>query len=142
MEKDVNVKILGVQNLKDQDESIVEFVTEGKLYDKGRAMYLVYEDGGQSETPSGKTVIKLMEDSIKMNRSGESHEAEMVFREGERHKRPYVTPYGEIEMEILTDRIFVQVDGNGNGRIQMDFQLSMGFIEGTNKVTIEIEPIN
>jgi len=37
------LKITGRQMAGEKDEDLMEFVTEGKLYEKGEARYLVYD---------------------------------------------------------------------------------------------------
>ena len=41
--KDITLKIVGKQIYKDVEEEQIEFVTEGKLYEKGDSLYLIYE---------------------------------------------------------------------------------------------------
>ena len=42
--KEIMVKIRGSQVSKEAGEDSMEFVTEAKLYEKGEAMYLIYEE--------------------------------------------------------------------------------------------------
>ena len=41
--KDIMLKIVGTQNV-DNDTDTIEFMTEGRIYQKGDATYIVYEE--------------------------------------------------------------------------------------------------
>ena len=68
--KDITLKIIGRQLFKDREEEQMEFVTDGRLYFRNGAAYVVYEESGVSGMPSGKTVLKVKDDTVRMRRAG------------------------------------------------------------------------
>ena len=52
--KDITLKITGKQYSADQEEDQMEFITEGKLYEKNGALYLIYEESEFSGMPGLK----------------------------------------------------------------------------------------
>ena len=57
--KDIMMRIIGTQFGEDREEEQMEFITEGKLYEKGEAMYLLYDETEISGMPGCKTRLKL-----------------------------------------------------------------------------------
>ena len=63
----------------------------------------------------------------------------MEFESGKRFTSTYETPYGEMDMEILTDRVENNIDENGTGNVEVDYHVSLeGELEGRNELRIEV----
>ena len=56
--KDIMLKITGKQFSGDISEDQMEFITEGKLYEKGDSTYLIYDESEFSGFPGCKTTLK------------------------------------------------------------------------------------
>ncbi len=140
--KDIMLKIVGKQIVGDsQEEDQIEFVTEGKLYEKNDATYLMYEETEVSGMPGCKTSLKIKEDMIRMKRYGEGMGADTVmeFQKGYRFEGFYDTPFGPIEMEVLTNDIVNTLTSDGEGCINIDYNISLkGLSEGRSKLSIQI----
>ena len=59
--KDIMLRIVSKQYAGEEAEEQMEFVTEGKLYERNGATYLVYEESDFSGFPGCKTSLKLKE---------------------------------------------------------------------------------
>ena len=139
--KDIMLKIIGKQFFGDNPEDKMEFITEGKLYKKNGATYLVYDESEVSGQPGCKTTLKMSGDVIKMRRLGDSvgYGSEIVFEEGKRFTGEYETPYGLMKMEVLTNSIRNNLTEDGLGDIDIDYQVSLkGMAEGRNILNIHI----
>ncbi len=139
--KDITLKITGKQVSADNDEDQMEFITEGKLYERNGATYLIYEESEFSGMPGCKTSLKLTEESIRMKRVGKGavFGAEFVFEKGKRFKSNYRTPYGEFAMEVLTNNVINNLSPEGIGDIHIDYHVSLsGMTEGRNYLSIEV----
>lgn len=139
--KDIMLRIIGKSLVGEVEEDQMEFVTEGKFYKKGDALYIVYEETELSGMPGCKTSLKLKEDSIRMKRFGSSisHDTVMEFEKGKRYEGYYETPFGHFEMELLTNSIENSVDKDGTGKIDIDYHISLkGLSEGRSRLNIEI----
>lgn len=105
--KDIMLKITGKQFSGDISEDQMEFITEGKLYEKGDSTYLIYDESEFSGFPGCKTTLKLTGDCIRMKRIGSEvgFGMEFIFEKGKRFNSKYHTPYGNLDMEVLTNDV-------------------------------------
>ena len=140
--KDITLKIVGKQIYKDVEEEQIEFVTEGKLYEKGDSLYLIYEESEFSGMPGCKTSLKVTGDSLRMKRLGtydRSGNTAIQFEKGKRYRGLYDTPYGAVEMEVLTNYFKKNLDSEGKGTIDIDYNISLkGLAESRSTLNIEV----
>lgn len=140
--KDIMLRIIGRQISTDAaNEDQIEFITEGKIFEKNQATYLVYEESEVSGMPGCKTSLKLKGDIIKMKRFGDSVGLDTVieFQKGCRYEGFYDTPFGAIEMEVLTNDLVNNLTPDGKGSIDIDYHVSLkGLSEGRSKLNIQI----
>ena len=140
--KDIILKIIGKQLSYDMEEVQLEFVTEGQIYEKGKSLYLVYEESEFSGMPGCKTKLEFSGDEIKMSRFGKEGieiDTEIEFRKGKRYTGYYETPFGAVEMEVLTNEIENNLSAEGKGSVNIDYNISLkGLTEGRNKLNIEV----
>ena len=139
--KEIMVKIRGSQVSKEAGEDSMEFVTEAKLYEKGEAMYLIYEESELSGIPGCKTRLKFKGDQVQMKRIGKdgSMGHEIRFEKGKRYSGFYETPFGAIEMEVLTNKLENSLSFDGAGQVDIDYSISLkGLFEGRNKLNITL----
>lgn len=140
--KDIMLKIVGKQVTIDSEEAQLEFVTEGKYFVKGDSVYLMYDESEFSGMEGCTTSLKITGDNIKMKRYGDSIglDTEIVFEKGKRFKGFYDTPYGSVEMEVLTNDVVNRIEKNeGRGTLNIDYHISLrGLSEGRSILDIEI----
>ena len=139
--KDITLKITGRQYDGDKPLDKMEFVTDGKMYERDGATYLIYEESEFSGFPGCKTSLKLKGDRVRMKRIGDdlAGGTVMEFESGKRFTSVYETPFGEMDMEILTDRVLNNIDENGTGNVEVDYHVSLeGEVEGRNELRIEV----
>jgi len=139
--KDIMLKIIGKQMSADMEEVQLEFITEGQIYEENKSLYLVYEESEFSGMPGCKTKLEFSDGEIRMSRLGDDIglDTEIKFVKGERYKGYYETPYGAIEMEVLTNEIENSLSADGSGSVNIDYEVSLkGLSEGRNKLNIEV----
>jgi len=139
--KDIMLKIIGKQFAGEESEEQMEFVTEGRLYEKDGSTWLIYEESEFSGFPGCRTSLKLTGDTIKMKRIGKDvgYGLEIVFKKGERFFSKYETPYGDLNMEVLTNSVVNNLSDEGIGNIDIDYHVSLdGMAEGRNELKIEV----
>lgn len=139
--KDITLKITGKQIFDGQEEEQMEFVTDGKFYLRNGAAYVVYDESEISGLAGCKTTLKLKDGTVKMRRvGGGGFGTELYFEKGKRFSNTYNTPYGEMEIEVLTSKVNTDIDfENGCGNISIDYNVSMeGVAEGKNQICIDI----
>lgn len=140
--KDIMLKIIGKQVTIESEEDQLEFVTEGKYYEKGDSVYLVYDESQFSGMEGCTTSLKITGEKIRMKRYGNSIglDTEIEFEKGKRFKGYYDTPYGSVEMEVLTNEIENNIiRSEGSGYLNIDYHISLkGLSEGRSKLNIQI----
>ncbi len=139
--KDITLKITGKQSYDGIEEEQMKFITDGRLYVRGKAAFIIYDESEVSGMAGCTTTIRADDCSLKMKRTGaEGMGTVLYFEEGKRFSSVYDTPYGAMGIEVLTDYVRNEIDTeNGTGSINVEYQISMeGLAEGRNKITIEI----
>ncbi|QXM06779.1 DUF1934 domain-containing protein [Crassaminicella indica] len=136
--KNIMLKIEGMQIGMDGEENTIELVTEGKLYEKGNTLYLVYEESEISGMAGCTTTVKISKDKISMKRFGTA-KSEIVFEKGKRYNSNYHTPYGTFDMEVLTKDMTYTITDEYKGDIRIEYFLNLqGMAETTNELRIKI----
>ncbi len=139
--KDILMKVIGTQLGADWEQDQMEFITEGKLYQKGEALHLIYDESEISGMPGCKTRLTLKDGIIKMKRVGKNVgiDTEIQFEKGKRYTGYYDTPYGAFEMEVLTNHIENNLSPDGTGTLDIDYDISLkGLMEARNKLNIQL----
>lgn len=139
--KEIMVKITGHQINDEGGEDSMEFITEAKLYKRGDAIYLIYEESEVSGIPGCKTRLKFKGGEVQMKRFGEGAGIgnEIRFEKGKRYTGFYDTPFGAIEMEVLTNKLENNLTEEGRGELDIDYSISLkGLLEGRNRLNITL----
>ena len=139
--KEVMVKIKSTQVSVEAGEDTMEFVTEAKLYKMNGALYLLYEESEFSGMPGCKTRLRLRDGEVQMKRFGEGAGIgnELRFEKGKRYSGIYDTPFGPIEIELLTNDVASSITEEGKGQVDIDYEVSLkGLLEGRNKMNITL----
>jgi uncharacterized beta-barrel protein YwiB (DUF1934 family) len=143
--KDILLKIIGSQIAPGEESASVpagmEFITEGRFYRKGDSVYLVYDESEFSGMEGCTTSLKITGDKIRMKRYGEDVgiETAINFEKGKRFNGYYETPFGSVEMEVLTNAVRNKIDENGAGSVDIDYNVSFkGLAESRSMLSIEI----
>lgn len=137
--KEVMVKITTNQVNEQGEEDIMEFVTEAKLYKRGEAVYLIYEETELSGFPGagrGSSASRMR--CSETVREGAGIGNEIRFERGRRYSGLYDTPFGAIELEVLTNRLENNLT-EGGGNLDIDYSISLkGLMEGHNQLSITL----
>ena len=139
--RDITLKITGKQIYDNKEEEQMEFVTEGQLYLKNGAIYMIYDESELSGMAGCKTTLKLAGDTLRMKRIGQAGAGtEMYFEENRRFTSTYTTPYGPMDLEILTRSVENQFNMDTlSGRVAVCYDVSLqGMAEGKNKLEIKV----
>lgn len=138
--KDITLKIVGKNDFNNEDDTI-EFITEGKIYEKKDSLYLVYDESELCGMPGFKTTVKIQGDQVKMARYGKNKEkaAEMEFKKGERFASQYATDFGVFNIEILTHTMENNISYEEGGNLMLDYYISLnGLGEARNQLSITV----
>ena len=139
--KDITIKITGKQCYDDIEEDQMEFITDGRLYERNGFCYLIYDESEISGLEGFRTTLKFDDKSLKMKRIGSSGPgSELYFEEGKRFSSMYETPMGPMEIEVLTRSVRNLIDKEtSKGKIDVEYDVSLGGVaEGKNKLIIDV----
>ena len=137
------LKIVGKQLYGfSEEEEQMEFVTEGKYQEEGDAIVLSYDESELSGINGCTTSLKITGDKILMKRFGVSMplDTEIQFEKGKRFTGFYDTPFGAVEMEVLTNNVVNNINrADATGTVNIDYHISLrGLSEGRSRLDIEI----
>lgn len=139
MGENVLIKINTVQMDFKGNKDNIELTTEGNLYVKNNATYIVYEESEISGMKGTTSRLKITEECVIIKKIGINN-SELVFELGKRFKTMYRTPHGSLPMEIVTKKIEIN-EGNSykNLEITIEYDLNIsGLFEGKNSINIKI----
>ncbi|EOD01679.1 DUF1934 domain-containing protein [Caldisalinibacter kiritimatiensis] len=136
--KEVKLKIVGKQINEDGEENVIELVTEGKFYKKNDSIYLVYDESEISGMDGSTTTLKIQDDKVMMKRFG-SNNSKLIFEKGKKHKTGYQTPYGILDLEVITNKLNVDIVDGGKGSLSLSYRLNISnTMETKNELDIDI----
>lgn len=139
--KDITLKITGKQCYEGREEDQLEFVTDGKLYEKNGSIFVIYEESEVSGMEGCKTAVKVDGDTVKLKRIGAlGFNTELYFEKGKRFSSVYQTPYGPMDIEVLTNWVKNNIDlEKMMGKVDIEYDVSLsGYAEGKNRITIDL----
>lgn len=142
--KNLMLRILGRHVSADSTgDERMEFVTESMVSEKNGSIYVVYEEGGMSDLPEMRTTVRIGRDGgVRMKRFGKNGSSDtiMEFETGKRFSSLYQTPYGPLEMEVLTNRIVNDIDPESlTGTLFIDYDIALrGLSETRTLLNMEL----
>ena len=105
----------------DNETDTIDEIAYGSYYEKNGKQYIIYKTENDGDKTS--SMIKIEKDGITIKRSG-SINSVMIYKIGAKQDFIYHLPYGDIEMEIDTQRIFSTLGAEG-GSIQLVYTLTV-----------------
>lgn len=137
--KQVTIKIKSTQMATDGDKDTIELVTEGKYYEKNNCLFLVYDESELSGMEGSTTTVKIKDQQVMMKRFG-TNESELVFEQGETHATIYKTPFGSMDMEIITSEVTVAMGENCIDEIELCYDIRIAQnTETKNTISITVQ---
>lgn len=101
--KDVNIKVYDKQTYESHDDT-KETEFKGQLIFKNKSVYITYKDTEMGVT----TIIKTKDGIVSVKRMG-NLKGNLKFDTGSPHTTIYYTPYGEMEIQIITQKCEVYI---------------------------------
>ncbi len=131
----ITLHVKSVQKSSGEEPLEIEFITEGRHYQRNGYDYIKYEETELSGLEGHRTILRVGKDSVVMRRYGDMPVA-MHFVVGQRNNADYYTPYGVIKIEYLTDEIDYQLKDD-SGEVVVKYTLAMnGFKEVSHILNI------
>ncbi len=134
MERRVSVRMLSEQRCPGMETERSEVHTSGTLAPEDGGWRLRYDEDAAG---AAHTSMLAGEERITLRRCG-AVRAEMVFAEGERHTTIYELAFGSLPLDILTERLDVQLDGEG-GTVDLRYRIeAQGRPVSDNRLLLEV----
>ena len=101
---EVLITVRGEQYFEDVDPDATELMTEGVLIPTEEGLILRYEESALTGMEGTTTAFEIRGPQVVLTRSG-SVNSQMVFETGVQHTSLYETPYGELTVDISTQKL-------------------------------------
>lgn len=120
MQKKFLITIKGLQSYYDDTESSdIELLTEGDFYKEDGVYFCDYAESEITGLDGTDTSIEIGSNYVSLQRSGNVN-SQMLFMEGRKTSSLYSLPYGELTVDIYTEKLKANVDEHG-GSISIDY---------------------
>lgn len=135
---EVTIKIIGKQHMSDGEVDKVEMMTRGKYYEKNNATFLVYDESELSGMEGSTTTLKIDDQTVTMKRFG-SNESKLVFEKDVKHKSIYKTMYGNMDIEVSTEKIEIERNEENFKKVNLKYKLKVSQNQIIrNELTVEV----
>ena len=137
-ENNVIISIKGTQSYEQQEDDVIELVTEGRLEREDEGHFtLSYQESELTGLEGTLTTFQIEPERITLMRLGGVN-SEMVFELGRRHLSMYDTPYGALAMGVNTRELSAALDEQG-GQIRIVYDIELDHaLAGRNTFDIQI----
>lgn len=135
--KEVRILIKAKQEV-DGEIDEMEFMTEAEMFTDGEWTCYRYDESELMGMAGSRTTVRVKEGVIQMIREGELL-TQMEFEVGKSYLTNYVTPYGEMNLQIDTLDMSYSLDPEGMGKIEIAYKLSIdGNLQSVNRLNMAI----
>ncbi|MBQ0018500.1 MAG: DUF1934 domain-containing protein [Clostridiales bacterium] len=125
-------------------EDSIEILTEGTMYDKNDALYILYEESKELMSENIRTLLKLKEDTLRIRRytADDDDDMDMELRQGVRNITRYKLPMlASMDIEVYTNKLEKNLNEEGYGTISVDYRIKFDKIfTRRNILEIEVKP--
>ena len=137
-ENNVIISIKGTQSYEQQEDDVIELVTEGRLEREDEGHFtLSYQESEVTGLEGTLTTFQIEPERITLMCLGGVN-SEMVFELGRRHLSMYDTPYGALAMGVNTRELSAALDEQG-GQIRIVYDIELDHaLAGRNTFDIQI----
>lgn len=126
-------------------EDSIEILTEGTMYDKNDALYILYEESKELMSENIKTLLKLKENTLRIRRytADDDDDMDMELKQGVRNITRYRLPMlASMDIEVYTNKLEKNLNEEGYGTISVDYRIKFDKVfTRRNILEIEVKPI-
>lgn len=126
MDRNVVLTLIGCQRGPEGGETVTKLSAAAECFEKNGALYILYEESAEDGSVV-KTRIKLKGHILEVTRKGTMNTC-MIFENGKEHMTEYTTPFGILQMGILTHSVETNRSDNELA-IEADYSLTTGGAE-------------
>ncbi len=113
MTQDILIRILGFHESCDENDEAaepIEVIAPGTYYYKNGKHFILYEEVLDNVNTLIKNTVKIVSDQLVEVRKTGASNALMIYEPGKSNRTLYQTPYGTVDVDMVTDNIELSVD--------------------------------
>jgi len=131
------ISIKGLQTYEDDDrDTDISLLTEGEFEFQDGVYFIDYEESELTGLEGTSTSIEVGQNYVSLQRSGTVN-TNMLFVKDRKTSSYYNTPYGDMQIDIFTDNLKIDISPEG-GKINVDYFIDINNLS-TGKNNFEIE---
>lgn len=115
----------------------IEVNTIGKIFEKNKDIYLVYEESEEGQKIT--TTVKISDEEVSIKRFGNVNSL-MVFKEKHKHLTKYKTNQGIFMIETETIKLIVDKSKKDYIKLNIEYNINiLDLFKGKNEINMLIE---
>lgn len=115
----------------------IEVNTRGKIFEKNKDIYLVYEESEEGQKIT--TTVKISDEEVSIKRFGNVNSL-MVFKEKHKHLTKYKTNQGIFMIETETIKLIVDKSKKDYIKLNIEYNINiLDLFKGKNEINMLIE---
>lgn len=115
----------------------IEVNTRGKIFEKNKDIYLVYEESEEGQKIT--TTVKISDEEVSIKRFGNVNSL-MLFKEKHKHLTKYKTNQGIFMIETETIKLIVDKSKKDYIKLNIEYNINiLDLFKGKNEINMLIE---
>lgn len=115
----------------------IEVNTRGKIFEKNKDIYVVYEESEEGQKIT--TTVKISDEEVSIKRFGNVNSL-MVFKEKHKHLTKYKTNQGIFMIETETIKLIVDKSKKDYIKLNIEYNINiLDLFKGKNEINMLIE---
>lgn len=115
----------------------IEVKTIGKIFEKNKVIYVVYEESEEGQKIT--TTVKISDEEVSIKRFGNVNSL-MVFKEKHKHLTKYKTNQGIFMIETETIKLIVDKSKKDYIKLNIEYNINiLDLFKGKNEINMLIE---
>ena len=134
---EAKLKILTKQYDEVGTVDTIEVNTIGKMFEKNKDIYIVYEESEENQKVT--TTLKISEEEVSIKRFGNVNSL-MIFKENHKNLTKYKTNQGLFVIETETNKLTIDKSKNNYIKLNIEYNINiLDLFKGKNEIKISIE---
>ena len=134
---EAKLKILTKQYDELGNIDTIEVNTIGKIFEKNKDIYVVYEENEENQKVT--TTVRISDEEVSIKRFGNVNSL-MVFKENHKHLTKYRTKQGLFIIETETNKLIVDKSEKNYIKLNIEYNINiLDLFKGKNEINILIE---
>ena len=131
---EAKLKILTKQYDEVGNIDTIEVNTIGKMFEKNKDIYIVYEESEENQKVT--TTLKISEEEVSIKRFGNVNSL-MIFKENHKNLTKYKTNQGLFVIETETNKITIDKSKNNYIKLNIEYNINiLDLFKGKNEINI------